>query len=94
MKIGNSVVQFNLTCKSTPSGKRCTMDNVPYWKLYARKGDVFYDPNDTLSIVKPVTYEEIVNYLKNTPLHHVYEAYPRFSTVIRGPRERKIVSKN
>lgn len=89
MKIGNSVVQFKRTCIRKRDGNYYTMDEIPYWKLYVRKGDYLYTPGETFSIVRPLTYNEIVNYLKNTPLHHVYDAYPRFSIVIRGPRERK-----
>lgn len=89
MKINNSVIQFKRTCIRKRDGSYYTMDEIPYWKLYVRKGDNFYTPGETFAIVRPLTYKEIVDYLENTPLHHVYDAYPRFSMDIRGPRERK-----
>lgn len=81
MKIGNSTIQFNLTVKITPSGEKCTLQNVPYWKLYSRQGDCI--SNDWHS-TRALTYEEIVEYLTNYKGHRILEAYPRFSLNVRN----------
>ena len=81
MKIGNSTIQFNCTIKRyTPNGQKCTLLNVPYWKLYAREGDAV--GKGWFSAVV-LTYEEIVNWLTTCNKHRVLEAYPRFSTTTR-----------
>ena len=85
MKIGKSTINFNLSCKQTPSGERCTLQNVPYWKLYSRKGDCIqrYIGHKWLSD-RVLTYKQIVDYLSNFPGHRVLEAYPRFSENTRN----------
>lgn len=82
MKIGNSTVKFNLTIAKTPSGEKTTLQNVPYWRLYSRKGDDL--PNWRSPVV--LTYEGVINLVKRQNedgIRCVLEAYPRFSTARR-----------
>ena len=85
MKISNSTIQFNFSCTRTPKGERCTIDNVPYWKLYSRDGDCIQnDIGRQWCSTRVLTYAEIVEYLQNFPRHRVLVAYPRFSENTRN----------
>lgn len=75
MKIGKSTIQFNMTIRTDVRKKNLSLQDIPYWRLYARKGDCV----GTGKIVRVFTYDEIVEYLTEYPMHRVLEAYPRFS---------------
>lgn len=79
MKIGNSVIQFKTTSIRKRNGEYYTMNEIPLWRCYARKGDHLIPDRGEYSFGKVLTYQQIVKYLQNTPYHHVLEAYPRFS---------------
>ena len=76
MKIGNSRIYFNLSVNRSFK----SMDEVPYWTLYAMKGDCTYPGWKSL---KALTYNEIIAYLQNFKGHRVLMAYPRKSTNTR-----------
>lgn len=76
MKVGKSVVQFNITCKKSPTGDKLTLQTVPYWSLYARKGD---NIGPSWKSTRALTYDEVISYLLQCDHHRVLEAYPRFS---------------
>lgn len=76
MKIGKSTIQFNMTIRADVRKKNLSLQDIPYWRLYAREGD-FCGPNWKSDRV--FTYNEIVKYLTKYPEHRVLEAYPRFS---------------
>lgn len=76
MKIGNSTIQFNMTIRTDVRKKNLKIQDVPYWRLYARKGDCICTDWKSGRVL---TYDEIVEYLTKYPKHRVLEAYPRFS---------------
>lgn len=75
MKIGNSTIQFNMTIRADVRKKNLSLQDIPYWRLYARKGDCI----GIGKLVRVFTYDEIVKYLTKYPKRRVLEAYPRFS---------------
>jgi hypothetical protein len=76
MKIGNSTIQFNMTIRTDVRKKNLSLQDVPYWRLYARKGDCI---GTGWKSDRVLTYDEIVEYLTRCSRHRVLEAYPRFS---------------
>lgn len=79
MRIGNSTIHFN-TSINTRQFKTRNIADVPYWSLYARKGDCI---GEGWKSVRNLTYNEIVEYLTNYEGHRVLEAYPRRTKVTR-----------
>lgn len=84
MKIGKHIVNFKLTATCAPNGDDCTMDNVPYWKLYGAKNDWFVKTfGSAWRSCVVLTYNELVEWLNTCPDKRVLNAYPRFSTTTR-----------
>ena len=79
MKIGNSTIRFNMSINSRQF-KTQNIADIPYWSLYARKGDCIGEGWKSL---KALTYDEIVEYLTNYKGHRVLEAYPRRTQATR-----------
>lgn len=75
MKIGNSTIHFNTSINAHQFKTRNIAD-VPYWSLYARKGDCI---GEGWKSYRAMTYDEIVEYLTNYKGHRVLEAYPRLT---------------
>ena len=61
--------------------RRDAIKEVPYWALYARKGDCI-SPN--WKSTRVLTYNQIVEYLTKYIGHRVLEAYPRISNKRRN----------
>lgn len=81
MKVNNSTIYFNLSCKRAKDGSRLTLQTVPYWSLYRRKGD-YVGPGWKRPVA--LTYEQVISYLKHYPGRRVLTAYPRFSKTTRN----------
>ena len=58
------------------ANRRDAIKDIPYWRLYARKGDIV---GEGWTSTRNLTYDEIVEYLTNYKRHRVLEAYPRLS---------------
>lgn len=79
MRIGNSTIQFNTSINSKQFKTR-NIGDIPYWALYARKGDSI---GKGWRSYRNLTYDEIAEYLTNYKGRRVLEAYPRFTKATR-----------
>lgn len=79
MKIKHSTVQFKLPLYNKPDGSKYTLDEVPYWKLYATTKDPLQQTAEWQLTSSPMTFNEVIDLLQTSDIPRQLIAWPRLS---------------